>query len=311
MTAPFTMALPLDRVTAIAIEPGARFEVHGRVVASLDGTSFDAARLFDFAAGGLRVVDAAPDRFAYVLEATGEDAPACATAGAPAPCLIPRLATLAHERLRTETELASTLSGSLELEARTASSVSSGAGSFLSRGVAGACLVVVFVWLALTLSRRAGQTSMGRVRIAARRALRAIHGDATLEPVRQRIRALVDRARAVDAVRITSTRTLSRVDRAALDRRAHALAAAAVPQAAAASASIEAERAEVARLETERVSAVVELERIESALRVVALRARSRVALDAQPGARGPDAIDALIGELDLRDQAVAEAEMH
>ena len=313
MTAPFTMALPLDRVTAIAIEPGTRFEIHGRVVASVDGSSFDGAELFDFRSGGLQVVDTIPDRVAYVLEATGQDAPACAALGAPSPCLIPRLATLAHERLRTETEFASTLSGGIALEARSPAGVlppgaSHGAAS-AARGLAGACLVAVFVWVAVVLARRAGQTSMGRVRVAARRALRATRGDATLEPVRQRIRALVDRARVIDDVRRSSTRTLSRVDRAALDRRAHALALAPVPQAAAASAGIEAERAEVARLDGERASAVVELERIESALRVVALRARTRAADFGEPrAASAPDAVDTLIGELDLRDQAIAEA---
>jgi hypothetical protein len=314
MTAPFTMALPLDRVTAIAIEPGTRFEIHGRVVASVDGSSFDGAELFDFRSGGLQLVDTIADRVSYVLEATGQDAPACAALGAPSPCLIPRLATLAHERLRTETEFASTLSGSITLEARSPAAVppagaSHGAASVAARGLAGACLVAVFVWVALALARRAGQTAMGRVRLAARRALRATRGDATLEPVRQRIRALVDRARVVDAVRRASTRTLSRVDRAALDRRAHALALAPAPQAAA-SAGIEAERAEVARLDGERASAVVEFERIESALRVVALRARTRVAAFGEPGAASaPDAVDTLIGELDLRDQAIAEAQ--
>jgi hypothetical protein len=315
MTAPFTMALPLDRVTAIAIEPGTRFEIHGRVVAGVDGSSFDGAELFDFGRGGLQLVDTIPDRVAYVLEATGHDAPACAALGAPSPCLIPRLATLAHERLRTETEFASTLSGGITLEARSPAGVPpagapNGAASVAARGLAGACLVAVFIWVAVSLARRAGQTAMGRVRLAARRALRATRGDATLEPVRQRIRALVDRARAIDDVRRTSTRTLSRVDRAALDRRAHALAFALVPQAAAASASIEAERAEVARLDGERASAIVELERIESALRVVALRARTRVAAFGEPGAASaPDAVDTLIGELDLRDQAIAEAQ--
>src|SRR5579871_1284963 len=122
--------LPLDRVTALALDPGASVVVHGLVTTSVDGSAFDAAMqwdglspgasraggLFDLEAGGLRVAVQHPETHEYVLASTGTAGAACAAAGAPSPCLVPRLAALAHERLRTQAELAGTLSGGVELE---------------------------------------------------------------------------------------------------------------------------------------------------------------------------------------------------
>jgi hypothetical protein len=281
-TSPFTMRVPLDRVTGLAMDSGARFALRGTVTTALDGMSFDAAHLFDFAAGGLRVVDRDPANGAYVLSATGDAAPACIAAGAPSPCLVPRLAELAHERLHTASELASTLSGSVELEARSGTD-----GAPESTGVLGGLALVIglvgLAWAALVGARRMARSSMRRVRLAARRALRATRGDETLQPVRPKIAALVERAGQLDAVRRDCARKLRRVDRAALS----------------------AERAEAGRLESERAAAVHEIERIESALRVVALRAGTR---DARPS--GADPVDALLSELDFREQALVEADV-
>ena len=47
----FLMRVPLDRVTGLAMDASVRFALRGTVTAALDGASFDASRLFDFAAG--------------------------------------------------------------------------------------------------------------------------------------------------------------------------------------------------------------------------------------------------------------------
>jgi hypothetical protein len=305
------MTLPFDRITALEMDPGGQVALFGRVTSSLDGSALDGARLFDFAAGGLRIVDGSPASAAYVLSATGGAAPACTAVGVSSPCLVPRLGALAHERLRTSEEFASTLSGSIELEARPAVGSLAGPSGGISEIVSMLTIVGVGVaaaigvgWVALRLARRLAGTPMGRVRIAARRALRSTRGDATLERARQSIRALVERARQVDALRRSCAAKLARIDRDALDRRADAWACASLPGAAAALACVSAERDEAAQLERDHASAGIELERIESALRVVALRARTRREPSTQV-----DLVDTLVAELDFRDQAIAEVE--
>jgi hypothetical protein len=309
--APFTMKLPLDRVTALSMEPGAVVGVSGRVTASIDGSSFDAANLFDFAAGGLHVVDTDPAHFAYVLAPTGQSMPACAAAGG-LPCLVPRLDVLAHQRLHTATELASTLSGSIELESHPKPSAAPAIVSMLTILALGLGAALALAWAAVRLSRRAAKTALGRVRLAARAALRVTHGDATLLGVRTLIRALVARARQLDALRRACARKLARIDRGALERRADACARSTVPVAGAALESFAAESAAAAQLESDHGAAVLELERIESTLRTVTLR----VAGAGRPfarrlrlgdGAAGADPVSGLLTELDLREQAIEE----
>ncbi len=185
-------------------------------------------------------------------------------------------------------------------------------------------------WTAVAVSRRAARTALGRIRIASRQALRATKGDATLVTARAQIRALVTRARQLDVQRRASARRLARIDRGALARRADACARSNVPIAATALASFAAESAAAEQLASDHGAAVLELERIESALRTVAMRVagagrplvhvsvrslaslehaeRTRVALG--PGAHAlADPVDALAGELDLREQAIAEAD--
>jgi hypothetical protein len=310
---PFSMKLPLDRVTAISMEPGAEVALSGRVTASLDGSSFDAANLFDFAAGGLRVVDTDPAHFAYVLAPTGQSMPACAAAGG-LPCLVPRLDVLAHERLHTASELASTLSGSIELESHAKPGAAPAIVSMLTIFVLGLGAALALGWAAVAISRRAARTALGRVRIAARQALRATKDDATLAGARTQVRGLVVRARQLDVLRRACARRLARIDRAALARRADACARSTVPIAAGVLASFEAESAAAAQLESDHRAAVLELERIESALRTVALRVagggRPRARVRLGPGGQAvADPVEALASELDLRDQAIAEAE--
>jgi hypothetical protein len=307
--------LPLDRVTALSMDPGTLVGLSGRAITSVDGSSFDASSLFDFAAGGLRVVEQDAAGPTYLLAPTGQVAPGCAIVGG-VPCLVPRLETLAHDRLHTASELASTLSGGIELE----SHPKAGAAPAIFGAIAMAALCLAaaaaLVWVASAWSRRAARTALGRIRSAARRALRAMRGDATLAGARTQILALVERARQVDALRHSCARRLARIDRAALDRRAEACARATVPVAAAARASFTTERDVALQLESDHRSAVVELERIESVLRTAALRIGAaervqgavRVALrhgEILPG----DPAAALVTELDLRDQSIAEAD--
>ncbi len=303
-SAPFLLPLPLDRVTALALDDGARVEVHGRVGTTVDGAIFDAMGLFDFAAGGLRVVGHDATQFGYTLEATGETAEGCVAAGAPSPCFVPRLMALAHERLRTGEDLAATLSGGIELEASPArDGLSATVGKLTTAGlcIAGALMIA---WIAIVWPKRLARTALGRVRIAARRALRATRGDATLDRARTQIRVLVDRAVELDTVRRACARKMCRIDRGALSRRLDACARSGVEGAAGALACLTAEEAVAARLERDHASSVIELERIESALRVVALRADGR--RDHSPRS---DPVDALVAELDLRDQALVEAD--
>jgi hypothetical protein len=61
------------------------------------------------------------------------------------------------------------------------------------------------------------------------------------------------------------------------------------------------------RLESDLASSVVGLERIESALRVVTLRTREHRGTRARAGTGDP--VDAVALELELRDEAIGEAE--
>ncbi len=114
----------------------------------------------------------------------------------------------------------------------------------------------------------------------------------------------MERARQLDALRRSCAAKLARIDRAALERRADAWTCASPPGAEAALACVSAERDEAVRLERDHASAGIELERIESALRVVELRARTRREPSTQV-----DLVDTLVAELDFRDQAIAEVE--
>ena len=68
-----------------------------------------------------------------------------------------------------------------------------------------------------------------------------------------------------------------------------------------------AEHAEAARLEADLAASTVGLERIESALRVLAMRARAHRGVSAR--ARRADPVDAVAVELELREEGLAEAE--
>jgi hypothetical protein len=313
--------LSLDRVTALALDPGGSVVVRGLTTTAVDGSSFDAAMqwdalaagtsrgegLFDLAAGGLRIVQQHPERHEYVLASSGGSGPACVAAGAPSPCLVPRLATLAHERLRTQGELAATLTGGVEIEGviappplmpRTVAKLEA-AGTLLA--------TLIAVGLALAWMRRRGRTLLGRVHRAAREALRATRGDPTLDTIRTQVRVMVARARELDRSRRACARRLRRVDRAALDLKRRVYARSQTPGATDALAWVAAEHEETLRLERDLASSVLGIERIESALRVVTLRVREDRGTRARVARHDP--VDGAAVELRLRDEAMQEAD--
>ena len=65
----------------------------------------------DFRAGGFDVVAVDPDTYVVQAVATGDAAPACASHGVPAPCLLLRANHQAHRRLLTVDQWASSLRG--------------------------------------------------------------------------------------------------------------------------------------------------------------------------------------------------------
>jgi hypothetical protein len=219
------------------------------------------------------------------------------------------MAALAHERLRTQGELAATLHGGVELEGVIAAPV-----PLVAPETARTATVVGVLVLALGLSlllgrwlRRRSHTALGRVRAAARVALRAIRGDTSLDRLRSEVRSMLDRARELDDARRACARRLSRIDRGALDRKRDAYARSTSPEAAETLAWLTAEQAEAERLESDLSSSVLGLQRIESALRVVTLRVREDRGTRARIGHHDP--VDAVADELHIRDEARREAD--
>jgi hypothetical protein len=246
------------------------------------------------------------ERHEYVLVATGTAGPACVAAGLPSPCLAPRLAELAHQRLRTGSEFARTLSGSIEMEVAQAPFASLAT----VREVKDAAIlvgVVAFVAALALAARRLARSPMGRVRAASRETMRATRGDATLQGVRAQVRALLARASQLDVARRSCARKLRSIDGAALARRTEACARSPSPDAAEAVEWLTAERAEATRLEGDLASSIAGIERIESALRVVALRVRAHRGVRARAGRADP--VDAVATELELREQGLAEVD--
>jgi hypothetical protein len=300
--------------------------VRGQVGSSLDGSTFDAVTqrdryprlagdpgpriggLFDPEAGGLRVIEQDPERHVYRLAPTGAPAPACAAIGARA-CLAPRLGALAHERLVTEEDLAASLHGAVEAEP-----LPPAARPLVSPDEAGTIGWLAAVAAALgaaalarAVRRARAARAIGQVRLAAAQARRATGGDATLARARERIGALVERAEELERARAACAARLVRLDPVRLETRRAAWARSSAPGAEAALAALAAESAEADQLASDLAAAVAGLERIASALRAVALRARADRGTRAV--AAHDDPVDLLAGELELRELAGREAE--
>lgn len=120
----------LTRATKLDLKPGEELTLSGSVVTKSDGSVFDASTRTDIVAnqrvarpGGILELEGtglslvAQDSTGHIvhLVASGEAAPRCAELGTAGPCLVPRTKILAHERLMTETEFVSSLSGTLEV----------------------------------------------------------------------------------------------------------------------------------------------------------------------------------------------------
>jgi hypothetical protein len=299
--------VPLDRLTAIDMPAGGRVVVRGALTTSIDGSTFDAVAMLDLEAGGLRVAEAHPEAHTYVLAATGSASSACAAVGGKA-CLVPRLVSLAHERLRTGSELATTLSGGLEVEGPLAPGAREIAAGLAARVAVflGGMMAVAMLAGAVRRWLRFRRRPLARVRAAARAALAATRGDPTLAPQHVAVGDLVERARQLEAQGRECLERLRRIDREGIARRIEEQTRAGATGASGTLAWLTRERDEAARLEGEVAATRVGLERIESALRVVALQAR-----DAPRGGAGDpsEPLDALAQELDLRAASLAEAE--
>jgi hypothetical protein len=317
-------AIALDRVTSLSVDRGVAVLVQGTMTTSIDGTEIDAVMqrrppgnaapqpggLFDLEAGGFRIIEQHPERHEYVLVASGNAAPGCSAKGAGAPCLVPRIADLAHERLRARDAFAATLSGRIEVAAVLAAPAAPWPAARLGR-IAAACalslLAAAVLGLVVRWVRLRGRTPMGRIRASARTALAALRGDVTLDPVRGHIDLLLRRAFELESARQACDRRLGRIDFADLERRREASSRSPSPEAREALAWIDAEAAEAHRLRRDRESAKVGLERIASALAVVPLRAREH--RDVRARLSGRDPVDALAEELGARDDAMVDVD--
>jgi hypothetical protein len=267
-------------ITALAIAPGGSATLSGAMETTHDGARFDPIAMFDLEAGGLQVTS--NDRGVVRVASIGAESATCAAAGVSSPCLVPRLVDHAHARLLTVDELRATLQGGYEIATfappptpnRTLPALATIAG-----------VLGLLAAIRALLARR-NETPLGLVEAAARAARRATATDATLGAVRDELERLVEHARDVDRVRRECESALARARRATGERLAI-------------------EREEEAKLESDLRRARARLTEIAAALRLVPLRVRE--ARDVNFG-RAP--VDAILGELHLRDRAIAEAEL-
>jgi len=319
---PAAAALVVPRLDRVASLPD-EVVVRGQLRSALDGSTFDAVTqrdqyprlagqpeprlggLFDPVAGGLRVVEQDPAAHVYRLAPTGAPGPACQEAGLASPCLVPRLAELAHERLVTAEAFRATLSGRIEAETLAPPVLSAAGESTLAWLSAGAALLG-----AATLARRHRRarraTAIGQVRAAAAEARRALRGDATLAGARAQIEPLRARAEELERARRACAARLARLESARLASRRAAWAASTAPDAPLALAALDAEAAEADQVTADLGSATAGIERIASSLRALVLRARAERGTRA---AAGHDPVEAMRGELALRDDASNEAD--
>jgi len=270
------MSASLALITALALPPGASAILEGAVVTSFDGARLGARELFDFEAGGLRVITAEGTR--VVVQSAGA-APACAAAGVQAPCLVPRLEEQAHARLLSLDEFRAGLQGDLALSIVVPPPAPPRPPwGWLVLSAFAAAFLGLLVWL-----DRARTSALGAVLVAARLARQAAGADPTLAVVRNEIDRMVAHAREVDALRGRCMVALDRV-RSAPGRR------------------VAAELDEEQRLQDDLARALARLHEIAAALRLVPLRVREAVRF------AGPAPVEAILGELSLRERALSEA---
>ncbi len=317
-----TLAAPLDRVMALQLGPGDEIVVRGSLRTSFDGTVFDASNrtdllpagpftrsdgLFDAAGGGLHVVANVPLTHTVRFMASGAEGSACRAAGLSSPCLVPRLRELGHERLLTEADFMTTLSGTIEMTVlKPPSPPMAGATRKAFSLVAFGMLAMVFAILGLHLRRLRRTSALGQVRLLARAAKSVTAKDGTFGIVRAQIDDLVTRAEQLDVARRACSECLSKINRKDLEQKRASWVSSTSPEAAEISAWLSAECAEAARLEADLSASIAGLEKIAAALRVIALHARAHRDIRAR---LGEDPTVSLESELRLRDDAVNEAE--
>lgn len=301
------------------VTPGEEIVLKGTVRTSFDGTVYDAITrtdlrpdgpltrrggLFEPETTGFRVASHDAAKHEVHLIATGTSGEACAAAGVPSPCLLPRVTEAAHERLLTATEFRATLVGELSAELPEAPPAAVPA-TRAAGAVSGALglLLAILALVGLVVARRA--EPMSAVKRAAARALSEIKGDRAFATLRAKIDALLQHAEGLEQARRTTAARLAKLDLAALEAKARALAAAGAADDVRGWAEKELE--EGRKLQRDHEKAVFGLERVVSALGVVALASRE------ERGVRVDDAVkDALAeveDELVLREQALAEAD--
>lgn len=305
-------ALSPQRPLALSLRPGDAVVVEGLVATQHDGVAWDAVSHLEggvFVPGGLYRLDGVGLRVAQHdaathrtrLVATGDGAPTCALAGLSAPCLVPRLPELAHERLLTTEAFVTTLRGTLAVtELRVPPPPPSWHRYARVTGAALALGVPALVLALLGLARRR-RSPLGQVFAAAAEARRVVADDPTMARVGAEIDDLVRRAERLEQAHAGHLRRRARFDRAAVERKLAALG----PETEANAETrlwLRDELAEIDRLDADVGAAAAGLEQIAASLRVIALSGRA---------ARGqrPERLTHVRDELALRDRARAEVE--
>ncbi|MBK6692323.1 MAG: hypothetical protein IPG50_08980 [Myxococcales bacterium] len=269
--APITVTT-LDVATpeALPLAPGQTVTLRGELRTSFDGISYDAVARYEAGAeslGGLIAIEgvglriASRARGAVVLEATGGDGAMCRGLGLTTPCIVPRSAELAHERLLSLAEFQATLSGNLSRE-----TAGPPAEPVLSDeltttlGVFGAGVLVVFTLGGVHALRKARAAKpAARASRAARLARRSLAGQPLSEPLLARIDALLGVVNRLSA-------SLANIDAKLSERRSGETSGRVV--------------AEYERLEGERARAAAQLEECVDALEALALHRTTDASAD-------------------------------
>ena len=213
-----------------------------------------------------------------------------------------------------ESEFVQTLSGSLRAEYAAAPIPTPGAKEygacapgveFVAIGGGGVTALV----LAFVLTRGRKKTPIEEVRAAAKKARKATAGDPSLRAAHTAIDRLVARAEKLEEARRACAEKRKSIDVADLEARRARWGASDAPEAKEALLALTAELAEAARLEADLSSSAVGIERIASALRLLPLRVREHRGTRATE--KGDDPVDALMSELEAREQAIAEVDEH
>lgn len=309
----------LETVSLPDLVPGEEIVLKGSVRTTFDGTVYDAVSrtdvgpagpvvrrdgLFDPETSGFRVASHDPVTHEVRLVVTGTASQACAARGIPAPCLVPKIKEAALERLLTEAELRATLQGSLSADLPIAKPPAVAPGRVAGLAAIGLGLLVALLGVvALVAGERA--TAIAAVHRAAKKALRELGGDRAHATLRAKIDTLLAHAEKLDRAREKAAARLQKLDIRALEEKTRRLA----NEGASADAKGWAEKELAAALEVEAdyKKALVGLERVESALGVVALSSREErgVRVDAAVA----DALAEIEDELALREAALAETD--